>query len=334
MPVSHTLPNLIGILVDEGRLRLLDVLGAGSYGVGYRALDAQSPSDTPAYYAVKCLGFGTRYDKREIDPHTMCSECSPHPSILTFHRQFYTHGCLCVTVVLELSAGDLWDAIETGVFDGNNILVEQVFLQLIDAARFCHERGIHHRDQKPENILCSQDGTNVRVADFGMALDEELPCSVVGGSNSYMTPGAVASSDPCWHSFLSHDHYLSRNCAISAQLNDLLRRCFNPIPAERPSLVEQRFHSSPRPLSTRTSAPSTCASFYFNPSDYPSPATSNGSSAFIDITPVRLSELTPSCYIWAGPNIHVPSTEIPALSAPELADFSPASQEMISCGHR
>ncbi|KAJ6546238.1 kinase-like domain-containing protein, partial [Mycena vulgaris] len=76
-------------------------------------------------------------------------------------------------------------------FVGQHILVKQVFLKLIDAVRFCHERGIHHRDLKPENILCSQDATNVRVADFGMALDEELPCSVAGRSNSYMTPESL-----------------------------------------------------------------------------------------------------------------------------------------------
>ncbi|KAJ7469635.1 kinase-like domain-containing protein, partial [Mycena latifolia] len=251
--------------VDDGRLRLLEVLGAGSYGVVYKALDASSPPEAPIYYAVKCLGAGTRYDKREIDLHNVCS---PHPSIITLHRQFYTRGFLCV--VLELAAGDLWAPIEAGMFENNNTLVKQVFLQLLDAIRYCHQRGIHHRDLKPENILCNADGTDVRIADFGLAVDDELPSTIAAGTTSYMSPESLTlrrgtetyeayqsdvwalcivllnimsgafpwfkagGSDPGWYSFLATPDYLSRNCPISDELHELLRRCFDPFPSKPP----------------------------------------------------------------------------------------------------
>ncbi|KAJ7128657.1 kinase-like domain-containing protein, partial [Mycena epipterygia] len=272
MPSSPNLPDLTGLLVDEGRLHLLKVLGAGSYGVVYKALDTTSSLTSPTYCAVKCLGFGTRYDKREIDLHT---SCSPHPSVITLHRQFYTHGCLCV--VLELAAGNLWGPIESGVFENNNAIIKEVFLQLVDAVRFCHQRGVHHRDLKPENILCSADGTDVRIADFGLAVDDELPCSTAAGTTCYMSPESLtlgratrsyeadqsdvwalciillnlisgafpwlkaANSDAGWCSFLLSDTYLMRNCAISSELNDLLRKCFHPVPGARPSLDELRY---------------------------------------------------------------------------------------------
>ncbi|KAJ7683770.1 kinase-like domain-containing protein, partial [Mycena rosella] len=271
MPPSNDLPILTGRLVDEGRLRLLEILGSGSYGVVYKALDASSPPDAPVYYAVKCLGFGTRADQREIDLHTLCSS---HPSVVTFHRHFYAHGCLCV--VLELSAGGLWTAIENGAFENKNAFVKETFLQLVDAVHFCHERGVHHRDLKPENILCGADGKDIRIADFGLAVDDVLPCFLAAGTPSYMPPEAftlsrtsptyegyqsdiwalgivfinmicggfpwlkAARPDPGWQSFLASPTYISRNCPISPQLNDLLRRCFNPIPTSRPSLLELR----------------------------------------------------------------------------------------------
>ncbi|KAJ7128653.1 kinase-like domain-containing protein, partial [Mycena epipterygia] len=163
------LPDFTGLLVNEGRLHLLEVFGAGLYGVVYKALDTTSSPTSPTYYAVKCLGFGTDHDQRGISLHTACSS---HPSIITFHRQFYTHGCLC-----------------NGVFENNNVLIKEVFPQLVDAVCFCHQRGVHHRDLKPENILYSADGTNVRIADFGFAVDDELPCSTAAGTICYISPG-------------------------------------------------------------------------------------------------------------------------------------------------
>ncbi|KAJ7695425.1 kinase-like domain-containing protein [Mycena rosella] len=192
MSPSNSLPDLSGHLVDEGRLRLLKALGAGSYGVAYKALDTTSPPDAPSYYAVKCLGFGSRQDKgpvklhqrHEVELHTVCSS---HPSVVRLHRHFYTHGCLYI--VLELGAGDLWRVIDDGVFRNNNALVKQTFLKLLDAVRYCHQRGVHHRDLKPENILSSADGTDIRITDFGMVVDDNLPSSSAGGTSAYMTPG-------------------------------------------------------------------------------------------------------------------------------------------------
>ncbi|KAJ7432907.1 kinase-like domain-containing protein [Mycena galericulata] len=340
MPASDSLPNLTGHLVDDGRLRLLEVLGAGSYGVVYKALDTTSPPEHPIHYAVKCLGSGSRFDEREIALHTACSS---HPSIITLHRQFYTQGYLCI--VLELAACDLWAAMDEGAFHKNNALVKEVFIQLLDAVRFCHQRAIHHRDLKPENILCRPDGSNIRIADFGMALDDDLPCSSAGGTTAYMTPESLTlgrrgtyepaqsdvwacciillnmmscafpwrkavNADPGWNAFLTDEHYLRREFPISDALNELLERCFRPVPHTRPSLLQLRleinkmkdlFKFTPElptmslltvPTGLGPSAPSTPgASFSFNLSDYPSPATSNASSVFIELNPVRLSEM-------------------------------------------
>ncbi|KAJ7749580.1 kinase-like domain-containing protein, partial [Mycena maculata] len=271
MPASDSLPNLTGHLVDEGRLRLIEVLGAGSYGVVYKALDVTSPPDAPAHYAVKCLGYGSRYDIREIELHAICS---PHACVISLHRQFYTHGCLCV--VLELSACDLWAAVDDGVFHNNNTLVKQTFIELLDAVRFCHQRGVHHRDLKPENILCSTDGSSIRIADFGLAVDDELPCSDPAGTAAYMTPEMFTlgrkgtyepaqsdiwacciillnlmsgdfpwrkaiDSDHGWDAFLTDGDYLRRTFPISDELNELLERCFRPVAHTRPTLLQLRF---------------------------------------------------------------------------------------------
>ncbi|KAF7333285.1 Protein serine threonine kinase [Mycena sanguinolenta] len=278
--MSHSsTPDFTDCLVDEGRLLLTHVLGSGNYGVVYKALDTSSSPDAPIHYAVKCLGpvrpnstQGSRHEEREIKLHTLCSA---HPHIATLHRRFCHAGFLFI--VLELSAGGhLFDAIDTGVFQNNDTLVRDVFLQLIDAVRYCHDRGVYHRDLKPENILCAADASDIRIADFGLATDCDPPSATAGGSVSYMSPESLTlgresetyeprqsdiwalciillnmmsglypwrraiDADAGFDAFLTDGGYLRGLFPISDPLNDLLERCFRPVPNVRPTLLQLR----------------------------------------------------------------------------------------------
>ncbi|KAJ7151180.1 kinase-like domain-containing protein [Mycena filopes] len=376
MSPSDSLPDLTGHLVDEGRLQIMHVLDAGSYGVVYKALDTTSP--TPAYFAVKCLGPTTQHTTREVELHSLCS---PHASVSTLHRQFYSYGCHCI--VLELSVGDLWASIEDGVFTDNNALVKQTFLQILDAVRFCHQRGVHHRDLKPANILCNADGSDIRIADFGLALDDELPCAVAAGTSSYMTPESLTlgrttefyepeqsdvwacciillnmmsgrspwrkaiESDYEWVRFLTDDKHLRRQFPISDKLNDLIERSFRPVAGSRPTLLQLRMEIAtmtdlfvpqetlaPARLLTvpsavpSTSAPSTLgASFSFNASDYASSAlTSNATSIFVELAPVRASDVIPSKPRRTSAFVRPSMPATPSASV----ELSPAVLEMLA----
>ncbi|KAJ6453347.1 kinase-like domain-containing protein [Mycena sanguinolenta] len=278
--MSHSsTPDFVDALVDDGRLLFTQVLGSGNYGVVYKALDTSSLPDAPIHYAVKCLGSvrpdspeGSRHDEREIKLHTLCSD---NLHIATLHRRFCHAGFLFI--VLELSAGGhLFDAIDTGVLKNNDTLVRDVFLQLIDAVRYCHDRGVYHRDLKPENILCSADANEIRIADFGLATDCGLPSTTAGGSVSYMSPESLTlgreseayeprqsdiwalciillnmmsglypwrkaiDADAGFDAFLTDDEYLRGLFPISDPLNDLLERCFRPVPHARPTLLQLR----------------------------------------------------------------------------------------------
>jgi len=58
--------------------------------------------------------------------------------------------------------------------------------QLCDALEYAHERGVVHRDVKPENILVGKDGT-VKIADFGLArIVGEGPSGRITKSNAVM----------------------------------------------------------------------------------------------------------------------------------------------------
>ncbi|KAJ7186169.1 kinase-like domain-containing protein, partial [Mycena filopes] len=194
MSPSQTLPDLTGQFIDDGCLLLLCLLGSGSYGKVYKAVDTSSPPDAPEYYAVKCLRRfepGTRdaqIQENELLVHKMIGD---HPTIISYHREFATDEY--VFVVLELSTGgDFYTAmVDRGCFKGNVARVKRSMNEILDAVEFLHRNSVYHRDIKPENILCNAAGTDIHLADFGLATQVALSTQFGCGSRSYMSPESL-----------------------------------------------------------------------------------------------------------------------------------------------
>jgi hypothetical protein len=160
----------------------------------------------------------------------------------------------------------------------------------------------------------------------------------------------AVETDDGWHEFLTDEKYLRREFPISDQLDELLERCFRPVSATRPSLLQLRFEIAnmknlikvvqPDPIDTQLLAvplpnepsapPTPGASFSFNVSDYPSPATSNATSVSVDINPVRLSDIAAAYDHPKLTSPHQPPEDAAAPTSPALAELSPAVQEMLA----
>jgi serine/threonine protein kinase len=180
MPYTSSVTRFLGQTIDNGALRIEDILGAGSFGVVYRAVDTRSG----AHYAVKRVeknGFTIR----EIQLH---KRVSFHPNILTFHRVI--DAGRYSFFVYDLCAGDLDSVIRKLTFFRDDELIKSVFVQIIDALDFCHSRGVYHRDLKPANILVSSKTGDIEVfvADFGLATSNKMTASSCG-SPCFMSPG-------------------------------------------------------------------------------------------------------------------------------------------------
>ncbi|KAG7447044.1 kinase-like protein, partial [Guyanagaster necrorhizus] len=190
---TESFPDFTNTILDHGRFRLLNCLGAGNFGKVYRALGTTSPNSKPAFYAVKCLRTlddRTREHRFQIREFVNHSRVSKHPNIVTFHQVIFQDNFHYV--VLDLcEGGDLFDRIIRKSFYRRDDRVRNIFLQLIDAITFCHEQSVYHRDIKPENILCSTHCSRIYLTDFGLSTQNETSTFHACGSKEYMSPECI-----------------------------------------------------------------------------------------------------------------------------------------------
>ncbi|KAI0694229.1 kinase-like domain-containing protein, partial [Cytidiella melzeri] len=272
--------NFAGRVLDCGRFQLLQVLGTGAYGVVYQALDLKTASSagSPVEVAIKILDkrcfdeSATQRVRREVVLHHVVSE---HPNVVTMRHAF--EDTMFVYIVLNYCpGGDLFARIsDDKMFFRNDEMTKSVFLKILDAVAYCHEKRVFHRDLKPENILCSKDGSQVHVTDFGLCTSGQVSTTWGCGSAPYMSPGMfkclgkeagylpysnltndiwalgvilvnmvtsrspwqkAITSDECFCDFLLNEDYLMEMLPISKEANVLFRKIFVYEPSERITL--------------------------------------------------------------------------------------------------
>ncbi len=75
-------------------------------------------------------------------------------------------------------------------------MIQNYARQLLQSLRYCHEKGILHRDVKPSNLLLSRSNI-LKLADFGMAhiSTEDFPLSANVVTLWYRAPELLAATD-------------------------------------------------------------------------------------------------------------------------------------------
>ncbi|HEY5729451.1 MAG TPA: protein kinase [Anaerolineales bacterium] len=170
-----------------GRYQLLGEIGRGGMATVYRALDPNSNREV----AIKILPremmhnpeFRARF-KREI---TMISSLE-HPAIVPVYDSGEQDGQLFF-VMRYMAGGSLAELLKDGRLSPKRTaeIIEKVSLGL----DYAHQKGVTHRDIKPDNILFDANG-NPYISDFGVAKLAELASSGTGsgimGTPAYISP--------------------------------------------------------------------------------------------------------------------------------------------------
>jgi eukaryotic-like serine/threonine-protein kinase len=159
-----------------GRYRIVGWVGAGGMGEVYRANDEQ----LDRHIAIKVLPqtsvSNTAARARLIREARTASQLN-HPNICTIHEVGEADGRAYIAMEL-LDGQSLSARLTAGPLTPDQIL--RYALQLAEALRHAHGRGIVHRDLKSANVIVTSDD-RIKVLDFGLAKP------IVAGDGSEMT---------------------------------------------------------------------------------------------------------------------------------------------------
>ena len=230
-PIRNALPNY----------EIGGELGRGAMGVVFAAHHRRLARDV----AIKQLppAFAADQTVRErFGREARTLAALAHPHIVPIYDYVEEEG-LCLLVMEALPGGTLWNRFTS---EGLTLVTAcTALLATCEALQFAHEKGVLHRDVKPENLMFATDRT-LKVTDFGIAEvfgGDETVTTVDGeviGTPAYMAP-EQAEGKPCGP---PADVY-----AASTVLYELLSGTLPlSIEGDPVEVLERRVHEEPTPL--------------------------------------------------------------------------------------
>jgi serine/threonine protein kinase/formylglycine-generating enzyme required for sulfatase activity len=171
---------------DLGRYQITAKLGAGGFGVVYKAFDSELHREVaikvPRRRRLSKPGYAETFLR---EARILAS--LDHPGIVPVFDVAQTHDGVPYVVSKFVEGMDLRSRIKQARLSWAESV--EVVARVAEALHYAHQRGLVHRDIKPANILLDSKGNPV-VADFGLALREEDfgtgPLYV--GTTAYMSP--------------------------------------------------------------------------------------------------------------------------------------------------
>ncbi|XP_059302439.1 CBL-interacting serine/threonine-protein kinase 4-like [Lycium ferocissimum] len=176
-----------------GKYQLGHLLGRGSFAKVYHARRL----DDGTIVAIKVMDKNTTVDAtmerliiREV---SAMYRLNSHPNIIKLNEVMATKSK--IYLIMELApGGDLFSKLNRrGRISYST--ARYYFHQLVSALHFCHQKGVAHRDLKPQNLLLDGEG-RLKVSDFGFSAlhDEQLSNSLLQtacGTPAYAAPEIV-----------------------------------------------------------------------------------------------------------------------------------------------
>ncbi len=184
----------IGKLLDD-RYEILETIGEGGMALVFRALDHR----LNRYVAVKIMREEMARDeefRRRFCAESHAVAMLSNPNIVAVYD--VSHSDEREYIVMELISGITLKQYmdKKGALDWKEVV--HFTKQITRALAHAHERGIIHRDIKPQNIMLLRDGT-LKVADFGIAARENVVHENNGqtiGSIHYIAPEQARGNSP------------------------------------------------------------------------------------------------------------------------------------------
>jgi hypothetical protein len=175
--------------ISGGRYVLSELLGAGGMAEVFLAYDRILGRDLALKVLreddAKDAAFVSRFQREAISAAAL-----NHPHVVQVYDQGHAEDGRLYIAMEHVPGGNLKDLItRRGLLDPAE--ATRLGSQIAEALGAAHERGIVHRDVKPQNVLIDEAG-DAKVADFGIALaastDPTSGTNRMFGTASYMSP--------------------------------------------------------------------------------------------------------------------------------------------------
>ena len=156
-----------------------EILGQGAYGKVYKGQDLR----TGQIVALKKALASSEEEGipptslREISILKSVSECEFIVKLLDVVNTKTKSGKGILYIVFQYLDFDLKAFMVSTKGKGNGLstkISKEFCFQLLIGIKYCHQKGIMHRDLKPQNLLIEQ-GEKLKIADFGLSRNFSIP---------------------------------------------------------------------------------------------------------------------------------------------------------------
>src|ERR1700691_1835023 len=173
--------------IIDGRYRVRSRLGSGGMADVYLAEDQLLGRSL----AVKVLHHHFAEDQEFVERFRREASSAAglsHPNIVGIFDRGEWNGTYYIA--MEYVAGRSLKTIvrEQGPLEPARAI--DIVIQILQAARFAHRRGVIHRDLKPHNVILDEEG-RAKVTDFGIARAGASDMTLTGsimGTAQYLSP--------------------------------------------------------------------------------------------------------------------------------------------------
>src|SRR5262245_43720339 len=170
-------PPIIGRTLSH--YRIVGEVGGGGMGVVFRAEDT-TLGRTVAIKMLPASGSDRRQAER-LRREARAASALNHPNICTVHEIGHDETGQPFIVMELLEGQNLRNAIGGKPIDTARLI--ELALEIVDALRIAHAKGIVHRDVKPSNIFLMTNG-HAKILDFGLAKFETPSRAAASGAGA------------------------------------------------------------------------------------------------------------------------------------------------------
>lgn len=192
--MDTNMDKYLGTILDD-RYEILEVIGTGGMAVVYKAMCHR----LNRFVAVKILRDEFAEDeefRQRFQTEAQAVAMLSHPNIVSVYDVSHSDGVEYIVMELIEGVTLMQYMKKKGALGWKEAL--HFAVQISKALEHAHEKGIVHRDIKPQNIMILKDGT-IKVADFGIAALEsaqEKKSDQTVGSVHYIAPEQARGEQP------------------------------------------------------------------------------------------------------------------------------------------